>query len=226
MALNPSCLRLYLVTDPSLCRGRGVVETVQEAVRGGVTLVQLRDKFASTRERVAVGLALRDILQGTGVPLVVNDDIEAAVAIGADGVHVGQSDSAPHEARARLGSEAIVGLSCETVAHAMGADPRLLDYVGLGPVFATATKPGHADAMGLRTLAAACAATTLPAVAIGGVQLDNLTPVLACGVRGVAVVSAICGQPDPHAAAQRLWQTIAQTMGLPFPPRPEVRGHV
>jgi len=204
MELIASQLRLYLVTDPVLCRARGVVDTVREAVNGGVTMVQLRDKDATSRERVAVGHALMRALEGTGVPLVINDDIDAALAIGAHGVHLGQSDLSPERIRERLGPSAIVGVSCETIAHAATADARVVDYVGLGPVFATSTKPDHAPAMGLRMLAAARAATSVPAVAIGGIQLANLAQVLATGVHGVAVVSAICGQPSPRDAAQAL----------------------
>jgi thiamine-phosphate diphosphorylase len=129
---------------------------------------------------------------------------------------VGQSDVLPHQARARLGPHAIVGLSCETVAHAVAADQSVLDYVGLGPVFATSTKPDHAAAMGLNDLAAARAATSLPAVAIGGIHGAHLASVLATGVAGVAVVSAICGQPDVQAAAQTLSETIARCR--PFSP--------
>ncbi len=208
-------LRLYLVTDPALCAARGVMDTVRDAVRGGVTMVQLRDKDATTAERVALGRALMAVLDGTNVPLVINDDLEAAVAIGAHGVHVGQSDVGPHRARARLGPHAIVGLSCETVAHAVAADRSVLDYVGLGPVFATSTKPDHAAAMGLTNLAAARAATPLPAVAIGGVQAANLEQVLATGVDGVAVVSAICGQPDVHAATCALAVAMARRTASP-----------
>jgi thiamine-phosphate diphosphorylase len=215
MGVIAAQLRLYLVTDPALCAGRGVVDTVRDAVRGGVTMVQLRDKDATTAERVALGRALMEVLAGTNIPLVINDDLEAAVAIGAHGVHVGQSDMLPHQARARLGRQAIVGLSCETVAHAVAADPSVLDYVGLGPVFATSTKPDHAAAMGLADLAAARAATPLPAVAIGGVQLANLEPVLATGVDGVAVVSAICGQPDAQAATRALAVAMARHMAPP-----------
>lgn len=212
MGLNPAQLRLYLVTDPILCGVRSVVDTVREAVRGGVTMVQLRDKDATTAERVALGRALMAGLAGTNVPLLVNDDLDAALAIGAHGVHVGQSDLSPTMVRARLGRDAIVGLSCETVAHAAAADGTVVDYVGLGPVFATATKPNHAPAMELTGLAAARAATRLPAVAIGGIGLDTIVPVLATGVDGVAVVSAICAHPDPRAAAQTLTQTITQAI--------------
>ena len=205
-----SQLRLYLVTDPALCATRGVVDTVREAVQAGVTMVQLRDKDATTTERVALGRALMELLADTTVPLIINDDLDAAVAIGAHGVHVGQSDVDPRMARERLGPHAIVGLSCETVAHAVAADALVLDYVGLGPVFITSTKPDHAPAMGLADLAVARTATPLPTVAIGGVQGANLEQVLATGVDGVAVVSAICGQPDIPAATRALAATIAR----------------
>lgn len=208
MGLIASQLRLYLVTDPRLCTPRGVVETVREAVQGGVTMVQLRDKEATTAERIALGQALMDTLAGSGVPLLINDDLEAAVAIGAHGVHVGQSDLSPQLVRARLGPQAIVGLSCETVAHATAADAAVLDYLGLGPVFATSTKPDHAPAMGLAQLAVARKASALPTVAIGGIQRGNLAPVLETGVDGVAVVSAICGQPDVYEATAALARAV------------------
>lgn len=226
MGLSASQLRVYLVTDPQLCAARGVVDTVREGVRGGVTMVQLRDKDASTAARVELGRALMDVLAGTGVPLVINDDIDAAIAVGAHGVHVGQSDLSPTVARARLGPDAIVGLSCETVVHAAAADPSVLDYVGLGPVFATSTKPDHAPAMELAGLAAARAATTLPAVAIGGIHTATLDAVLATGVDGVAVVSAICGQADVHAAARALANNVARALAPAASPRfPSTTSH-
>ena len=212
MGVMASQLRLYLVTDPELCASYGIVDTVRDAVRGGATMIQLRDKTGDAAERIAVGRALLAALEGTGVPLIVNDDIEAARAIGAHGVHVGQSDCAPAMVRAQLGPDAIVGLSCETLAHVIDADPSVIDYVGIGPVFATATKPDHAAAMGLNALAEARAATRLPAVAIGGIHLPNVAAVLATGVDGVAVVSAICGQTDPFTATVALARTIAESV--------------
>lgn len=208
MGVTASQLRLYLVTDPLLCATYGVVNTVQDAVRGGVTMVQLRDKDTTTAQRIAIGRALMMALDGTGVPLLINDDIEAARTIGAHGVHIGQSDVSPERAREQLGAHAIVGLSCENLDHVRAVDPSIVDYVGLGPVFDTSTKPDHAPAMGLEGLAAARAATTLPAVAIGGIHHARLRTLLATGVDGVAVVSAICGQPGPTLAAQRLRDEI------------------
>jgi thiamine-phosphate diphosphorylase len=219
MELIREQLRLYLVTDPELCATAGLLETVRAAVQGGVTMVQMRDKQATTAARIEAGRALRQLLEGSGVPLIVNDDINAAIAIGAHGVHVGQSDLSPQEVRARVGPSMIVGWSCETVAHAAAADPDLVDYVGIGPVFATATKPDHAAALGLDALAAARAATVLPSVAIGGIHLANGADVLASGVDGLAVVSAICGQPHPQQAAQALAELVSRTHGQTSPSR-------
>jgi thiamine-phosphate diphosphorylase len=219
MELIREQLRLYLVTDPDLCAAAGVLDTVHAAVQGGVTMVQLRDKLATTAARIEMGRALLQLLDGSGVPLIVNDDIDAAMAIGAHGVHVGQSDMRPHEVRARVGPTMIVGWSCETVAHAAAADPHVVDYVGLGPVFPTTTKPDHAEALGLHGLAAARTATTLPSVAIGGVQLANGADVLASGVDGLAVISAICGQPHPGRAARTLADLVMRTRTQSFSPR-------
>lgn len=201
MALNRAALRLYLITDPILCVDLGVVDTVRRAVAGGVTMVQLRDKTASTAERTALARALIVALAGTGVPVIVNDDLEAAVASGADGAHIGQSDGSPSEARARLGAERILGLSCETPQTVHAAQNAPVDYLGLGPVFATGTKADHEQPIGMAGLAALVAATHLPTVAIGGLNASHVGPVMATGADGLSVVSAICGQADPQRAA-------------------------
>jgi thiamine-phosphate pyrophosphorylase len=199
-------LRLYLVTDPALCRARGVVATVQEAVAAGVTMVQLRDKEATTAERITLAQALKAALRGTGVPLVVNDDVEAAFAADVDGVHIGQGDMSAREARGRLGPGKILGLSCETPETVRAVDPALVDYLGLGPVFGTATKADHKAPVGFDGLAAMVALTPLPTVAIGGLKAQHHAQVLATGADGSAVVSAICGQPDIAAATRAFLQ--------------------
>jgi thiamine-phosphate pyrophosphorylase len=195
-------LSVYLITDPGLCRDRGLVETAVAAVRGGATVVQLRDKSASDRALIQQGLALREALTGTTALLIVNDRVEVAAAVGADGVHVGQSDVAAAEAREALGPDAIIGLSIQRVELAAGLEPELIDYIGVGPVFATATKPDHAHPLGFGGLARICAASPLPAVAIGGLRAGHVASVLGAGACGLAVVSAICGAPDPEAAAR------------------------
>jgi thiamine-phosphate diphosphorylase len=195
-------LQLYLVTDPQLCKQLGVVQTVRHAVAGGVTMVQLRDKTATCAQRTELAIALMDALQGTGVLLIVNDDVEAAVAANANGAHIGQGDISPAQARALLGSEKILGLSCETPQAVQAADPALVDYLGLGPVFATATKTDHAQPTGFDGLAQLVALSSLPNVAIGGLKATHIDGVRASGADGMAVVSAICGQTDPYAAAR------------------------
>lgn len=201
-------LSLYLVLDPDLCRPLGMVETARLAVVGGVTLVQLRDKGASPAQMIDTGRALKAALAGTGVPLIVNDDVEAAIAIGADGLHVGQDDMDAQIARRLIGPDMILGLSVETEALAAAVDPAVVDYVGAGPVFATQTKPAHKPPVGMEGLARLVAATSLPAVAIGGLKTGHVEAVLKAGAQGLAVVSAICGQPDPQAAAFELSEAI------------------
>lgn len=208
MALNIETLRLYLVTDPVLCPGSTLCDTVEAAVRGGVSFVQLRDKTATTQTRIDAALRLKQILRGTGVPLVINDDIDAAIAADVDGVHLGQDDLSVAEARARLGPHKIVGLSCETVPQVQAADPEMVDYLGLGTVFPTATKPDHKPTIGLSGLADMARAAILPVVAVGGLKTVHAAAVFSSGCNGVAVVSAICGQPDPEQAAADILRAI------------------
>ncbi|MAM13512.1 MAG: thiamine phosphate synthase [Rhizobiaceae bacterium] len=196
-------LSLYLVLDPGLCAGIGMVETARRAVAGGVSAVQLRDKAGGTAAMIETGRALKAALAGSGAVLIINDDVEAAAAIGADGVHIGQGDMGAAETRALIGPRAILGLTVETPALAAAADPALVDYIGAGPVFATPTKPDHKTPVGLDGLKAQIAASPVPAVAIGGLKTGHVAEVFAVGAQGLAVVSAICGQPDPEAAARR-----------------------
>lgn len=195
-------LRLYLVTDRTLCEQLGLVETVRQAVAGGVSMVQLRDKTATTAQRVAMAIALKEVLRGTGVPIVINDDVDAALAADIDGAHIGQGDLSPAKARALLGPDKILGLSCETAQAVQAIDTGTVDYLGLGPVFGTATKLDHAHPIGFDGLARLVALSPLPNVAIGGLKAKHLADVHASGADGMAVVSAICGQPDPLAAVR------------------------
>lgn len=193
-------LSLYLVLDPDLCAGYGLVETARAAIAGGATIVQLRDKTAGTRRMVETGRALQQALSGSSARLVINDDVDAAIALGADGLHIGQDDLGAIEARRRIGPDMTLGLSVETEALAAAVDPAIVDYAGIGPVFATATKPDHKQPVGLQGLADLVRVCPVPSVAIGGLKADHVAPVLAAGAEGLAVVSAICGQPDPQAA--------------------------
>jgi thiamine-phosphate pyrophosphorylase len=201
-------LSLYLVLDAQLCRPLGMVETARAAVAGGATMVQLRAKHAGTEALIEAGRELMAALAGSGAVLIVNDDIEAAVALGV-GLHVGQDDMPAAEARARLGADAILGLSVETEAAARAVDGAVVDYVGIGPVFATATKPDHKPPTGIAALARLRAICPVPAVAIGGLKAEHVAPVLESGALGLAVVSAICGTPSPEAAAREIAAAIA-----------------
>jgi thiamine-phosphate pyrophosphorylase len=206
---KPFDLSLYLVLDPDLCGPMGMVETTRAAVAGGVTMVQLRDKHASTAGMIETGRALQAVLAGTGVPLIVNDDVEAAVALQAEGLHVGQEDCDARSARARIGPDRILGVSVETEALAAAIDPAIVDYAGVGPVFATPTKPDHKQPVGLDGLARLVAACPVQSVAISGLKAEHAASVLAAGADGLAVVSAICGKPDPRRAAIAIVEAIA-----------------
>lgn len=203
-------LSLYLVLDPDLCAAQGMVETARAAVKGGVTMVQLRDKTGGTERMVETGLALKEALRETGALLIVNDDIEAACRIGADGLHIGQDDGDPALARQRIGTEMILGVSVETVEVAQRLDPSIVDYAGVGPVFATATKRDHKQPVGMDGLADLVAASPVPSVAIGGLKGAHAEAVLKTGAAGLAVVSAICGTADPRAAARTLKALIEE----------------
>jgi thiamine-phosphate pyrophosphorylase len=204
---RPLDLSLYLVTDHRLPFAR-MRETVRAAVAGGVRIVQLRDPDVGGRDLLERARALRADLDPLGVPLIVNDRVDVAHAAGAAGVHVGQSDLPPAAARAILGPSAIVGLSITDPVQVGAVDPSVVDYLGIGPVFATGTKPDAAPALGLEGTRAAAAATRLPSVAIGGIDLANAAAVMATGVVGLSVVSAISAAPDPEAAAAALARIV------------------
>ncbi|ARO33417.1 thiamine-phosphate pyrophosphorylase 1 (plasmid) [Rhizobium sp. NXC14] len=197
-------LSLYLVLDPDLCVGIGMVETARLAVAGGATMVQLRDKQAGTARMIETGRALREALVGTDALLIVNDDVEAAIAIGADGLHIGQEDMDARTARGMIGPGMILGLSVETETLAAAVDPGLVDYAGVGPVFATPTKADHKQPIGFDGLARLVTASPVPSVAIGGLKAEHVAEVFAAGAEGLAVVSAIAGTSDPEAAARRI----------------------
>jgi thiamine-phosphate pyrophosphorylase len=208
-------LSIYLVTDTARCGAFGVAETVAAAVAAGVTAVQLRDPAATDDDLVRLGRAVAARLRGTGRPLIVNDRVHLVRAIGADGAHVGQGDLSPGEARRQLGPSAILGLSVQTLDHvaAAGRDrPESIDYLGVGPVWPQFTKPDAAEPGGVRLLRAIVAASRWPCVAIGGITPERAGVVRRQGAAGIAVVSAICGQPSVEAAAARLcgaWQDAA-----------------
>ena len=202
---------LYLVTDRALSLGRSTVEVVRAAIRGGVSCVQLREKGCSTREFMDEARLLKALLAGTGVPLFINDRLDVALAVGADGVHLGQNDLAIADARRLVGNRMIIGISAESVADAVRAEAEGADYVGASPVFTTPTKTDTASPLGLDGLRAIRRAVRLPLVAIGGIDADNAAQVLRAGADGLAVVSAIVSAPCPRTAAAVLRQRIQST---------------
>lgn len=195
---------LYLVTDRNLSCGRSLTQVVKEAIAGGVTCVQLREKNCSTRQFVEEGFALQKILTPLHIPLIVNDRLDVAMAIGADGVHLGQDDMEISHARRILGPECIIGISVESLADAREATAAGANYLGVSPVFATATKTDAALPLGLDGLMAIRKAVDLPLVAIGGLKNDNCGSVMAAGADGLAVVSALMSAPSPRQAAREL----------------------
>lgn len=201
-------LSLYLVTDRGLSKGRSTVDIVRAAVAGGVTCVQLREKECSTRQLVAEARAVREVLAGTGIPLIINDRIDVALAVGADGVHLGQTDMLIADARRVVGRSMLIGISAECVNDAVRAEAQGADYVGISPVFATPTKTDTAPALGLDGVAAIREAVSLPLVGIGGIKPGNAAEVIRAGCDGVAVVSAIVSAPDPRKAATELKKII------------------
>lgn len=195
-------LLLHLVTDRSLSRGRSLVEVVAEAVAGGVTCVQLREKSCSTREFLDEALQLKALLQPLGLPLIINDRVDIALAVGADGVHLGQSDMPISHARRLLGPDCLIGISAESVADAITAEQQGADYIGISPVFSTPTKTDTAPALGLEGIRQIREQVRIPLVGIGGISAANARQVIAAGADGIAVVTAIMAAESPREAAQ------------------------
>jgi len=197
-------LSLYLVTDRELCLGRSVESVVMESIRGGVSCVQLREKFLTTRAFIDSARALKKRLSLLGIPLVVNDRVDVALAAEADGVHLGQGDMPYLAARRLLGPEAVIGLSVESIDQAREADEWDVDYLGVSPVFATPTKTDTHAPWGLDGLRRLRELSRHRLIAIGGVDPSNAAGILEAGADGLAVVSAICSAADPEGAARRL----------------------
>ena len=201
-------LRLYLVTDRALSLGRELEEVIIDAVAGGTTMVQLREKDAPTGEFVALAKRLKGLLSPLGIPLIINDRVDVALAADADGVHIGQSDMPYEDARRLLGPSKIIGLSVESLADIEAANLLDVDYIGISPVYGTPTKTDTKEPFGLEGLRKAVEMSAHPTVAIGGMNAQTVADVVATGCNGVAVVSAICSAPSPREAARELLEII------------------
>lgn len=211
MKLQAEHLKLYAVTDRSWLGRCTLAQQVEESLAGGATMVQLREKGMDRETLRWEALEIRAVCRRYGVPFLINDAADLAAEVGADGVHVGQQDMSPQQARAVLGPDGIVGVSAHTVEEARAAQAEGADYLGVGAVFATGTKE-NTTPVDYDTLKEICAAVNIPVVAIGGVGRDNLGTLAGSGIRGVAVVSALYAQPDVRAAARSLRKQVEEML--------------
>lgn len=203
MKISPDKLRLYAVTDRTWLGKESLEEAVEAALRGGVTILQLREKQAPHEELVKTAMRLKPLCRRYGVPLIINDDVEAALEADADGVHVGQEDMAVAEARRILGPEKIIGASAHNREEALEAQRQGADYLGSGAVFGSSTKK-DATTLSREELTAVCRAVSIPVTAIGGITEENCLELAGTGVSGIAVVSALFAAADKEEAAARL----------------------
>lgn len=206
--MNPVDLTLYLVLDPDLCGGpEGMLRTAQLAAENGATVIQLRAPNWKKRQWLVTARELKGVLAPLGVPLIINDHVDVALAVDADGVHVGQGDLPATEVRRQIGPHKILGVSVNNPDQ-LAAVPEGVDYLGIGPAYPTGTKADAAEVVGTERFAALVAASRWPVVGIGGIHAGNCAPLIAAGAHGVAVVSAICGQIDPARAMIDLMAAI------------------
>ena len=203
MKCDKKDLLLYAVTDRHWLEGRQLTEVVKESLEGGVTFVQLREKMLEEKSFLEEAKQLKELCKEYHVPFVINDNVDIALAMDADGVHVGQSDMEAGDVRAKLGPDKIIGVSAETVEQAILAEQRGADYLGVGAVFPTGSKSDAAD-VSHETLKAICEAVSIPVIAIGGINRENVKELAGSGIVGVAVISAIYAAKDIKAATEEL----------------------
>jgi thiamine-phosphate pyrophosphorylase len=207
--IHPVDWGFYLVTDSRLLGDRALLQIVSAAVDGGAKVVQYRDKDASTRCMVETAWAMVRLCREKGVCLLVNDRVDVALAVDADGVHVGQEDMPAGLARRLIGPDRLLGVSVHDTAEINQAERDGADYVSLSPIFATPTKPDHQEPLGLDGIRRLAAASRLPVVAIGGIHRNNAAQVIRAGAVGICVVSAIIAAADPEEAARELRRIVA-----------------
>lgn len=201
---------IYLVTDRELCGTRGVSAVVAAAARAGAGCVQLREKTAATRDFIETAAHILNLLAPHRIPLIINDRVDVALAVGAHGVHVGQRDMPPETARQLMGPDAIIGLSVETWDDVVAAQQQKVDYLGVSPVYATPTKTDTKEPWGLAGVTRIKDFSRHPLVGIGGLDATNAAAVIRAGADCIAVVSAICAAADPFRATTKLRETIEQ----------------
>jgi len=203
MKLDKKDLLLYAVTDMSWLGGESLKSAVEKALKGGATFVQLREKELDPGKFIEEAKEIKELCKKYHVPFVVNDNVDIAMAVDADGVHVGQKDMEAGKVRDLIGRDKILGVSAQTVEQAVLAEQRGADYLGVGAVFHTGSK-ADAEYVSFETLKAICRAVSIPVVAIGGISRDNVMELAGSGICGIAVISAIFAQPDIEEAAAQL----------------------
>ncbi len=204
-------LLLYAVTDRHWLDGRTLKEVVLESLEGGVTMLQLREKHLDEAHFLEEAKELQMLCRSWHVPFLINDNVEIALAMNADGIHVGQSDMAAGDVRKKLGDDKIIGVSAQTVEQALLAEKAGADYLGVGAVFPTSSKD-DANEVTYETLKAICSAVSIPVVAIGGITQENIHQLAGSGICGAAVISAIYAKPDIKKAAAELKKAVKETI--------------
>lgn len=204
-------LQLYAITDRHWLNGRSLYEVVKESLDGGVTFLQLREKQLDEDHFLEEAKKLQGLCNEYNVPFIINDNVEIALAINADGVHIGQSDMEMKEAREKLGPDKIIGVSAHTKEEALLAQAQGADYLGVGAVFPTSSKD-DAESVSYETLKEICDVVSIPVVAIGGITKDNLHQLSGSGISGISVISAIYAQPDIKEAARELKQSVQEIL--------------
>ena len=207
MRFDKNMLPVYAVTDRTWLDGRTLIEVTEQAIAGGATCIQLREKELDKETFLQEAETLKALCESYKIPFIVNDDVDIAVRCEADGVHIGQHDMEAAKVRELIGQDMILGVSAQTVEQALKAERDGADYLGVGSVFSTGTK-ADADDVSLSELKAICEAVAIPVVAIGGISLDNIVELKGTGIDGVAVVSAIYAAKDPEAAARMLLESV------------------
>lgn len=211
MSISKETMLLYGVTDRGNLHGKTLLQQVEESLKGGVTLVQLREKHLSFQEFLEEAKEMKELCHKYGVPLLVNDNVEICIESGADGVHVGQKDMEAGAVREKLGKDKIIGVSARTVEQARAAQNAGADYLGVGAVFSTSTKE-DAKPLDHEILKAITKAVDIPVVAIGGISSENVLELKGTGIDGVAVVSAIYGKENPKEAAENLKALVSEVV--------------
>ena len=209
MKLDNKALMLYAITDRTWLNGKALSEAVEEAILGGATFIQLREKNLNYDEFLNAAIEIKTVTDKYNIPFVINDNVDIACVVNADGVHIGQSDEEIKIAREKLGFDKIIGLSAKTVKEAIQAEKNGADYIGVGAIYNTSTKL-DADNVSFETLKEICKSVSIPVVAIGGISKDNVLELTGTGISGISVISAIFAQDNIKSAASELLELTKQ----------------